>query len=384
MPRKTLIPLALVLPLLLYALACSPAVTATPTVNPGEKARIETVKISPAPEWDKLVADARNEGTVVIATSNGPIFNSALAESFQKKYGVHLEFIFGKSEELVPKVQAERRAGIYSTDTFIIGSSSIVPFLGPDGALEPLDTVLMLPEVLDKKAWWGGDLLWIGPKHFQVMFLAMPGQSLWANRDVVKPGTIKNHYDLLDPLWKGKISLRDPTTAGSGNAFFTFVAETFPNGLDYLRKLGKQEPAITRDPRIQTEWVARGKYPVAIGCKIDIVKEFIQAGAPIVAVPTPEGTYLTGSGGGVAVLNKAPHPKAAALFVNWLLSKEGQLVASRAYGGQSAREDIATDFFESYEVRQPGAKYENQVQQDESIGSNYRKLAGEMYASLLK
>ncbi|MBI2934338.1 MAG: extracellular solute-binding protein [Chloroflexi bacterium] len=370
-------------PMVFVTLACSPVTPAAP-VSPGEQKRIQPEKNSPGQDWDKLVAEARNEGAVVVATSNGPIFTATLAEAFRKKYGIRLEFIVGRSEELVPKVQAERRAGIYSTDVFITGSSSVVPVFGPDGALQSLDAMLKLPEVLDKKAWWGGDLLWVGPEHFQVMFLAMPGQTVWANRDLVKPGAIKSYYDLLDPAWKGKISLRDPTTAGSGNAFFTFVAETFPNGLDYLRSLGRQEPPFTRDPRLQTEWVARGKYPVAIGSKIDIAKEFIQAGAPVVAVPMAEGTYLTGSGGGVAVVSKAPHPRAATVFVNWLLGKEGQLVASEAYGGQSAREDIATSFFEPYEVRQPGTKYQNQVQQDEAIGRKYRKLAGEMYANLLK
>lgn len=381
----SMIKVALLLVLMsLFNIACGPVTPPAPVTSPGQKTSVEIPRVPLGQVWDRLVAEAKNEGRVVIATSNGPVFSQALAGAFQGKYGVSLEFIFGTSGELVPKIQAERRAGIYSTDTFIIGSSSIVPFLGREGALESLDNVLQLPEVLDKKAWLTGDLLWIGPEHFQVMFIAMPGQSLWVNRDLVKSGEIKSHYDLLNPKWKGKISLRDPTTAGSGNAFFTFVAETLPDGLEYLRELGKQEPAFTRDPRLQTEWVARGKYPVAIGSKIDIVKEFIQAGAPISAVPTVEGTYLTGSGGGVALMNKAPHPRAAALFINWLLSREGQIVASQAYGGQSAREDIPTDFLEPYEVRQPGVKYQNQVQQDESVGSKYRKLAGEMYRHLLK
>ncbi len=366
----------------LLGVACSPATSSVPVATPGDKARTEIVT-APS-EWSKLVAEAKKEGTAVIATSNGPEFSAALSRAFLEKYGVSLEFIYGTSSELVPKIQAELRAGIYSADMFITGSTNVVPVLGPEKALQPLDTVLQLPEVLDKKAWWGGDLLWIGPNHFQVMFIAMPGQSLWINSDMVKMGEIRSHYDLLEPRWKGKISLRDPTTSGSGNTFFTFVAETLPNGLDYLRDLGKQEPTIIRDPRLQTEWVARGKYPVAIGCKIDIVKEFIQAGAPIGAVQLVEGTYVTGSGGGVALMSKAPHPKAAALFVNWLLSREGQAVASRAYGGQSARVDVPTDFFEPYEVRQAGAKYDNQVQQDEAIGSKYRKMAGEMYQSLLK
>ncbi|MBI4332744.1 MAG: extracellular solute-binding protein [Chloroflexi bacterium] len=363
--------------------ACVPAVT--PASPPAPEKKAPTADTTFQQDWNKLVAEARKEGTVMIGSSMGPTVRDALNKAFKAKYGIGLEFVSGKPEEIVPKILAERRSGIYSADMFI-GGHSVVANLGPEGALESLDKVLVLPEAMDRKAWWGGDLAWIDPSHFQMMFLAFPSQVLWVNADLVRAGEIKSYYDLLNPKWKGKISFRDPTMSGSGNGFVTFVGEMLPNGLDYLRNLAKQGPAFTRDARLQTEWVARGKYPVAIGLKIEITTEFIKAGAPIRPDPAAEGTYVGGEGGGVAMLNRAPQPKATALFINWLLSREGQIIASQAFGAQSAREDVPTDFLQPYEVRQPGVKYHDQLRGLEitKIKRQYQTVAAEIYRDLLK
>ncbi len=334
-------------------------------------------------EWNTLAAGARQEGKLVIASSAGTPIREAYAKTFGEKYGVTLDFLAAKPAEMVPKIQAERRAGIFTVDVFLAGLGTVVPLLGPEGALDPLDKYLLLPEVLDLKNWWSGALLWGDSNHYQLMYLAFPRYPLSVNTDLISAGEIKSYDDLLNPKWKGKISLLDPSMAGAGNEFFAFMADL--KGLDFLRKLGNQDIIITRDERLQAEWAARGKYPIAIGIKPELMSDFKKIGAPIAAVKASEGAYLTASGGGVAFLNKAPHPQAARVFVNWLLSKEGQTVAAQAYGAQSAREDVPADFLDADSVRQPGMTYRNTISEEhQERRREFMKVARDMYAPLMK
>lgn len=323
----------------------------TPAPAPGQ-----AIKSPKESEWDNLVAAAKKEGKVIIATSMPQETNVELQKVFSNKYGIQLEFLTGRSPELHARLLAERKAGINSTDLLMTGPPSPLVILKPEGALVPLESQLMLPEVVDGKAWWGGRLLWIDPEHYQLGFLAYPQQSLFINTDMVKPEEIKSYHDLLHPKWKGKIAINDPTLFGAGNAWFTAMAEGMMS-LDYLRELGKQDPVIVRDQRLQAEWVARGRYPVGIALAPEMAYNFIKAGSPIKAVIPIEGVYLTVGGGCMVLLNKAPHPLATKLFINWFLSKEGQTMYSRVAGEQSARTDVPTDFLETYAVRQPGTNY---------------------------
>lgn len=335
-------------------------------------------------KWDKIVSEAVKEGVVVIGSSAGPQIRNGFSKAFTGKYGVKLEFISGKPAELVPKIQVQRRAGIYINDIIIAGTGTVVPMLGAEGALEPLDDALVLPEVTEGKNWWGGELLWTDPAHRQVAFLAFPGITTIINTSQVRTEEIRSYRDLLNPRWKGKVSCLDPTMAGESNSLFTFIAES-SLGLEYLRELGRQEPVFTKDSRILIEWVARGKYPVAIGTKPEVITEFRKAGAPIAMLRMAEGSYIESAGGGVLLMNKAPHPNAALLFLNWLLSREGQMVASEGWGAQSAREDVPIGFLDSIAIRQNGIKYQSLIGEGmEKKKRETMKLTGEIWGHLLK
>jgi iron(III) transport system substrate-binding protein len=81
-------------------------------------------------------------------------------------------------------------------------------------------------------------------------------------------------------------------------------------------------------------------------------------GVPIAIVDArqlKEGTDVSPANGALALFNKAPHPNAAKIYINWLLSKEGQTIFARANGYISARLDVPTDHTEPWRVPQPGA-----------------------------
>ncbi len=89
-----------------------------------------------------------------------------------------------------------------------------------------------------------------------------------------------------------------------------------------------QEPVVLRDQRLLIEWVARAKYPIAVASDQGETTKVMHTGAPVKFVKVKEGVPLTSGPLNLMVIDKAPHPNAARLFVNWALSKEGIAVIS--------------------------------------------------------
>jgi len=104
--------------------------------------------------------------------------------------------------------------------------------------------------------------------------------------------------------------------------------------------------------------VARRKYSVLVAAQHASVAEFLKAGAPIRFFSPTDVTYAA-MYGVVALINKAPHPNAAKVFVNWLLTKEGSTICSKAFMLQSTRLDVPTDHLDPMSLRQPGVVYIN-------------------------
>lgn len=158
------------------------------------------------------------------------------------------------------------------------------------------------------------------------------------NTEMVKETELISYRDLLNLRWKSNMVLSDPTIAGAGLRFFGVVGGRIM-GLDFMKELARQEPVITKDRRLQVEWVARGKYPIGLGAESPSISEFKNAGAPIREVVPIEGSGLAAGSGCIGLINKAPHPNASKLFINWFLGQEGQTVwtkAIRKAGGSPA------------------------------------------------
>lgn len=314
---------------------------------------------SQADAWNTLTAKAREEGKLVIATSHSPAVRQALAKAFKGAFGVDIEYIGGgKGAELGRKILTERQAGLYLQDIYIGGTTTILTALKPTGAIDPLEPALMLPEVLDKKLWIGGEQLWADRDRKIIVILLMPtaGQSSVVNTNLVKPGEIRVFDDYLNPKWKGQIVLNDPTVQGPGQRVVGVTAVKVKSW-DYMKELAKQKPVINRDQRLQMEWVARGKYAIGLGLQTDLPTEFIKAGAPIREI-IPEDDFAASAGpNDLALINKAAHPNAAKVFVNWILSKEGQTVLSQASGLASIKTNVATDHLTPARRLNPAKKY---------------------------
>ncbi|MBI4330792.1 MAG: extracellular solute-binding protein [Chloroflexi bacterium] len=328
--------------------ACAPGAPAPPP-SPEVKAPSPGVGVKPAwqEKWETTVAAAKKEGKVTLYSVWGAEVTNPLRQAFLDRFGIELEFgSVGRGPALLPRVQTENRAGLFIADAFGSGASTLVTSLKPAGILGPVEPLLILPEVTDAGAWSGG-FPFVDRDRYVVGYSAGIDRALLYNTTLIKEGEITSFKDLLKPQYKGKIAMGDPTISGSANSVLSHLAYnawTPEEAGRWLRQILKQQEAvISRDDRLVTEWVARGKYAIAIGPRNPAVVELTRAGAPIKLAEQTEGHRVTASGGCIAAPARSSHPNAQAVFVNWLLSKEGQTVFAKGYGYPSRRLDVPAE-----------------------------------------
>ncbi len=305
-------------------------------------------------DWDATLAAARTEGKVVALTSFGGDANSTIATALKQKYGLDFEFIVGRGPELLTKLQNERRANLFLEDIYMGGLSELILFKDP-GYLQPVRPLIVLPEALDGKAWMDGDL-YLPDNNLMLAYQSRVVGPIVVNSDIVKADEIKSYRNLMDAKWKGQIVFFDPTKGGHGPISFMIFWEFM--GQDFTRGMTKQDLVFTGDARQQTEWVARGKYPITGVMASEMQAEFVKAGAPLKTIVPAEGTFMSASKGAISVLNQAPHPNATKIFLNWLLTKEGQTLMTKVSGDASRRLDVTKEYVaDPALIPQPGVIY---------------------------
>ncbi len=370
--------------LLLVLVACAPAAAPAPPAVPAPT----TAQTGSPPwqdEWNRTVATAKKEGKLVIYSIVGPDMKAALSQPFKERFGIDIQWVSGVGTELNQKIFSERRAGLYFGDLYIGGSTPPLMDLKPAGVLTPLRPLLILPEVLDARAYFDNEIPFIDVEgKYVVGHGTGVANTLAVNSDLVKPGDLKGYSDLLDPRWEGKIAYGDPTIPGTSFTWFMYTAMVKMTP-DFHRQFIKQKPAITRDTRQHVEWVARGKYSIAVSPYKERVAEFQKAGAPLKWMMPAEGLYVSASST-LSHLDRGPHPNATRVFINWFLSKDGLTAWSKSALMQSARADVPTDFLAPEALRVAGTTYFNTSKEEVQlkVTQDALKLARELYGPLTK
>ena len=309
-------------------------------------------------EWETTLAAAKKENAVTVITDVTASIRDALTMSFQSKYGLQVDLFGALGREIPPRVLAERKAGRYLWDVFVHGTTTGLESMIPAGAFDPLEPALIFPDIKDAKNWRGGGLEFLDPSKTLMVMTPFQRGIIFYNSKLVDPKEFKSYKDLLDPKWKGKLILDDPRRAGPGQATLTFFYLHPELGVDFIRALGKQQITILKDYAQEVDAIGQGRHPVLIGTADFVAIARAKQGVPIAIVDPrrlKEGTDVSPANGALALFNKAPHPNAAKVYINWLLSKEGQTVFARANGYVSARLDVPTDHAEPWRVPQPGA-----------------------------
>jgi ABC-type Fe3+ transport system substrate-binding protein len=300
-------------------------------------------------EWDKIVEAAKKEGKIVVSIPASAELRAVIEAHFEKRFGIEVEPVAASATTIIRRIVQESKAGVHYFDLHLGGSESVVNGLLPEGLLEPLPGSLVLPEVSDAKSWWGGHIWADNSKRYIYSSLAYQSQNLWYNAQLVKPEEVRSFDDLLEGKWHGKIGYLDPRIPGSGASLWSYLRDI--KGEDYLKRLVGQNMFINRGERLLAENLAKSKLSMVLGLTYYSFAQFIKAGLPVQPLPTPkEGVYVSGGSGHLVILKNAPHPNARKVFVNWILSKEGQELYSRALGQGTRRLDVDTKWLQEIGV----------------------------------
>jgi ABC-type Fe3+ transport system substrate-binding protein len=318
-------------------------------------------------QWNALIAAAKQEGKVIVLGPPTPELRRRLPEAFQQRFGIVVEYTGQVSGEYAARLASERTAGIYSADVVISGSGSMYETLagrgqiqnGAMGMLAPLRPVLILPEVLDTSKYRFGKLVFMDPaQQYDYRMNYTVARSITLNTDHVRLDGIKSWYDLLKPEYRGRIATFDPALAGAAT---NQSAEMYVKlGADFVRRLYvEQEPFVAHDNRQLADLLARGVYPIGLSLQQQEVKRLMSDGFPVQSIPNPPEIpdTVTAGFGHLGLLDRAPHPNAAKLFVNWLLTREGQQIWQNAQFQVSVRNDLDDSVVPKEWVPVPGVEY---------------------------
>jgi len=301
-------------------------------------------------EWERTIEAAKKEGKLVAGIPASADLRKSIGDIFPKRFpGIELELTTSRGPTNASKIAAEHAAGVRYFDLLISGTFTPFNLLNA-GILDPVEPLFILPEVRDPKRWYGGHIWIDNSKRFLYAFQAYQSENLWYNPTMMKPEEIRSYDDLLNPKWKGKIGYLDPRGAGGGTATWAFFLKI--KGEEFLRKLAAQEMLLSRDQRQLGDSLAKGKVPLTIGLSYYSFAPFLKAGLPIKPLPElKEGTYTSCGSGALSIVKSSPHPNATKVFVNWLLSKEGQEVYGKAMGQATRRLDVDTKWLTDHGTR---------------------------------
>ncbi|HLY67107.1 MAG TPA: extracellular solute-binding protein [Chloroflexota bacterium] len=309
-----------------------------------------------------MLAAGKAEGTVVVASQAGSGVLDSLSGDFSKTYpGIKVDFTAENGSETDTRIITEQKAGKFTTDVVVNGTTTLFT-LASAGGLDPLAPWLVGPQTQETSQWLGGKYTYADDAGKYILMLAAGVAAPFIyNSTLVNPSEFKSWRDLLNPKWKGKMSMFDPQVAGNGTATAQFWYITPTLGKDFIMQFFQQQGVVlSRDDRQMSDWAGQGQYPIGVAAQGFQALVLKKQGVPLefLASTLQEGSYLTTSWGSVAVLTKAPHPNATKVYLNWLLSKDGQSSMAKAAGYPSRRLDASTEGLIPATIPKQGVQYQ--------------------------
>jgi iron(III) transport system substrate-binding protein len=257
---------------------------------------------------EDLVAKAQKERELIVyGTALAAQFDK-FSEPFRRRYPfIKTQYSRSTGEALTTKIFFEASAQQLSPDVVLINNYThrifmkkniITPYLPPAAGNFP-------PGFIDKQGYWLG-------------FYLVP-YAITYNTMLVPKGTApKSFDDLLNPKWKGQISLEREEYLVT-QSHMQYMGQS--KGIEYFKRLARQDPILVNGHSKQAVLLTAGEFPIIIYSDIARTEELKRKGAPIEWVRAePHITVLVSA----AITREARHPAAARLFMNYLAADEGQ------------------------------------------------------------
>lgn len=338
------------------------ALTALALVAGAAPALAQDWQAGAGPDWQKVLAAAKQEGKVAVA---GPAeLAQPMADAFQKDTGIQLDYLGGVAAVNASRVAREVRAGNVTIDLMFTGTAEL-PLVKQELFKDEKEQ-LLLPSVADPKNWADNKLKWVdNDQKFMLQTQASVTSTPFYDTNAAGPGGLTSWKALLDPKYKDKIVAYDPRAGGPGQQMIGYIGATL--GIDFLKSLYVgQNVTYSQDSRQMAEGVSRGAYAVALGVLTpDWVKLHENGITNIVVASMSDGPGTLSGGFSVIIMPKAsPHPNAATVFLNWAASQAGQQVYSHVEKQPSRRVDVHDPSIVDFTVPKPGVTYLDQYNED--------------------
>jgi iron(III) transport system substrate-binding protein len=291
-----------------FAQANSRASGATP-----EEALVRINRLPAAEREAALIKEAKNEKTVIWYAPMNREDLRQFTVGFEAEYPfLQVEILTGGPQSLLNRILTERRAGKDNFDTLNIRSSALYT-LKKAGAIARYESPQrrgLRSGFYDKEGYFNG--LWASLMVY-----------LFNNKQISRAQAPKSIDDLLQAKWKGKMGM-DQDADDYIAALLDYYGDE--KGKQMARALGAQQLNIRKGRTLVSQLVAAGEFPIQIDAHHHEAVALRQAGAPVDYV-FPEPFIPVKSVSAFVMSSHSPHPHAAALLVDFMLSKKGQEIA---------------------------------------------------------
>jgi len=278
-----------------------------------------------AASTDATLDAAKREGEIVFYASMNLAEANIMIAEFEKRYpSLQVKLNRAGSEKLLTRVLAEARAKRVAADVIQTVEFSM-HILKRSGVLAryiaPSD--FLYPKNFKDEGFW-------------TTVYYNPYVTAYNTRLVAPRMAPKTYDDLLDPKWKGKMTMED-TKADWFAGMLQIMGQE--RGLQYMRQLAKQEPMLREGHELLAQLIAAGEGFFDINIPASSVDRMKEKGAPIDWIALGEAPAIMV---GIGLASQAAHVNAAKLFMDFALSREGQRL-QQGFGRLVARTDLASE-----------------------------------------
>jgi iron(III) transport system substrate-binding protein len=262
----------------------------------------------------RLIAGAKKEGELMLYSSLTQDDQLKLVADFKRRYGVSVKFWRGSQAHILQRVLSETRGGRFEFDVLETNAPQIEA-LAREKLLQKMNSPYieqeLLPEVMPSHGEWA-------PDRLNLLVYAY-------NTHSVKPADVpKSWEDLLDPKWKKRIGV-ESTNVEWFAALVDWLGEK--PGLELFRRMAENGLAVRTGHNHSAVLVAAGEIPLMLGIYSHDAERMKAKSAPVDWFILPPAVVLPSA---VAVSRRAPHPSAAALFYDYMLT-DGQRFYTEVY-----------------------------------------------------
>jgi len=317
-------------------------------------------KVAPQERQQRLYELAKNEGEAVIYANMDVSAMKPLTDGFMKRYpGTKAASVHFSGAAIITRLDVEARAGKPVSDVVLSGQLGVLALIEKKIAMRyrSSEREFFRDGLKDKDGLW-------------TAYMTNVMVSAYNTRQIKKEEAPRTVEDLLKPRWKGKLTMDSQSYVWFGTMLQYLGEEA---GLRFMRQLNEQNISHQRGRRLMTQLVAAGEFDMAVETNLNSVLTLNKQGAPLSFAPI-QPYFLSPSL--VFMSANAPRPYTGALFIDYLLSEDGQkiVVTTNRMPAHAKVKSPESQVLEGQDVRTPdifdiGRRYQ-------AIGNRYREIFG--------